>query len=368
MLKKELSSNTAQTFNLGLIVSTFLIVITGLITLYSASRGPGLQSLTKLQGSYFLGGCVLVAILMLIDSDVLRKLSYPLYVFCLGLLGLVLVVGHVGNGSQRWINLGLFRLQPSEFAKIAIILALARYFSTERKGGPYSLKRLLIPALLIAPYFILIKKQPDMGTAGIVLLTAASMILFVGVDWKSLLFVAIVTLVSVPLVYRYVLHDYQKNRVKTFLNPMSDPRATGYNALQCRIAVGSGGVLGKGYLEGTQAQLNFIPEQHTDFIFSVFAEERGFLGALFLLGLYAAYLWFSIKGIMGARDKFAMLITVGLTSVMFWHVFINIGMVIGVLPIVGVTLPFFSYGGSSMVMFMICTGLLLNVTRKKYIF
>jgi len=368
MLKKDVSDGVIKSFNLGLVFSTIAIVLSGLVTLFSASRGPGLQSLTKLQGTYFLVGCIIAILFVFIDSDIFRKLAYPSYIFCFALLVLVLLVGHVGNGSQRWINLGFFRLQPSEFAKIGIILALAKYFSTEKKGAPYTLRRLLIPALFILPYFIMIKKQPDMGTAGIVLLTAASMILFIGVDWKSLLFVLIVSLVSLPLVYHYVLHDYQKNRVKTFLNPLSDPRATGYNALQCRIAVGSGGILGKGYLDGTQAQLNFIPEQHTDFIFSVFAEERGFLGALFLLGLYAAYLWFSMKGIVGARDKFEMLLAVGLTAVMFWHVFINIGMVIGVLPIVGVTLPFFSYGGSSMMMFMICTALLLNITRKKYIF
>lgn len=367
MLKSD-SPEVIRSFNLGLVISTLLIVLTGLVTLYSASRGPGLQTLTKLQAIYFLSGCVLIAGIVFIESDLLKKLAYPTYAGCLLLLGLVLVVGHVGNGSQRWINLGFFRLQPSEFAKIAIILALARYFSDDKTGAPYSLKRLLVPALLIIPYFILIKKQPDMGTAGIVFLTAASMILFIGVEWKSIFLVLVVALISIPLAYKYVLHDYQRNRVKTFLDPTSDPKATGYNALQCRIAVGSGKVLGKGYLEGTQAQLNFIPEQHTDFIFSVFAEERGFLGALFLLGLYGSYLLFSVRAVLRARDKFELLIAVGLTAVMFWHVFINIGMVIGVLPIVGVTLPFFSYGGSSMMMFMICTALLLNISRKRYIF
>lgn len=367
MMKAD-SPGVIRSFNLGLVLSTLFIVLTGLITLYSASRGPGLQTLTKLQGLYFGVGCLLVAGIVFIDTDFLRKLAYPTYAACLLLLILVLLVGHVGNGSQRWINLGFFRLQPSEFAKIAIILALAKYFSDERGGAPYSLKRLILPGLLIIPYFILIKKQPDMGTAGIVFLTAASMILFIGVDWKSIFLVSVVALISLPLAYKYVLHDYQRNRVRTFLDPSSDPRATGYNALQCRIAVGSGKVLGRGYLEGTQAQLNFIPEQHTDFIFSVFAEERGFVGALFLLGLYASYLIFSVRAVLRARDKFEMLCAVGLTAVMFWHVFINIGMVIGVLPIVGVTLPFFSYGGSSMMMFMICTALLLNISRKRYIF
>lgn len=367
MLKAD-SPGVIRSFNLGLVLTTVFIVLTGLITLYSASRGPGLQSLTKLQGIYFLVGCLFVAGIVFVDTDFLKKLAYPAYGSCLLLLILVLVVGHVGNGSQRWINLGFFRLQPSEFSKIAIILALAKYFSDDRDGAPYSLRRLILPGLLIIPYFILIKKQPDMGTAGIVVLTAASMILFIGIDWKSLFLVTVVVLISLPLAYKYVLHDYQRNRVRTFLDPSSDPRATGYNALQCRIAVGSGKVFGRGYLQGTQAQLNFIPEQHTDFIFSVFAEERGFLGGLFLLVLYTAYLVFSIRAVLRARDKFEMLCAVGLTAVMFWHVFINIGMVIGVLPIVGVTLPFFSYGGSSMMMFMICTALLLNISRKRYIF
>jgi len=367
MLKTD-SPEVMRSVNIGLVVSTLLIVALGLTTLFSASRGAGLQSLTKLQAIYFGVGCLIVSGLIFLHSDILKKLAYPAYLSCLILLALVLVVGHVGNGSQRWINLGVFRLQPSEFAKIAIILALARYFSEEKLGGPYSLKRLMLPALLIIPYFLLIKKQPDMGTAGIVFLTAASMILFIGVEWKSIFLVLMVALISIPLAYKYVLHDYQRNRVRTFLNPTSDPKATGYNALQCRIAVGSGKWFGKGYLEGTQAQLNFIPEQHTDFIFSVFAEERGFLGALLLLGLYASYLFFSVRAILRARDKFELLVAVGLTAVMFWHVFINIGMVIGVLPIVGVTLPFFSYGGSSMMMFMICTALLLNISRKKYIF
>lgn len=357
-----------QRLNLGLTLSTFLIFIAGITTLYSATHGPGIQSLSKMQVIYFVAGLVVAAILFFVESEILYKVSYVTYAVCLVLLGLVLVVGHVGNGSQRWINLGFFRLQPSEFAKIAIVLTLARFFTDDQRGGPYSLRRLVLPALLILPYFILIKKQPDMGTAGIVFLTAASMILFVGVDWKSIVIVALVAVVSLPLAYKYVLHDYQKNRVKTFLDPTSDPRATGYNALQCRIAVGSGQVIGKGYMSGTQAQLNFIPEQHTDFIFSVFAEERGFIGALILLGFYGAYLFFGFRTVERARDKYETLVAFGLTAVMFWHVFINIGMVIGLLPIVGVTLPLFSYGGSSMMMFMISTGLLLNISRKRYIF
>lgn len=368
MYQSDTPTGFFKSFNLGLVFSTLLIFATGLLTLSSATKGPGLVTLTKMQLMYFVLGLVVGLCILFIDSEVLQKLSYVAYAVGLLLLGLVLVVGHVGNGSQRWINLGFFRLQPSEFAKIAIVLALAKYFTDDNRGGPYSLKRLAVPALMILPYFILIKQQPDMGTAGIVFLTAASIVLFVRVELKSFLFVALIGFISVPVAYKYVLHDYQRNRVKTFLDPSSDPRATGYNALQCRIAVGSGQVLGKGYQSGTQAQLNFIPEQHTDFIFSVFAEERGLVGGLLLLLFYGAYLFFACSIVARARDKFEVLVALGLTAVMFWHVFINIGMVIGVLPIVGVTLPLFSYGGSSMLMFMICTALLLNISRKRTIF
>jgi len=171
-----------------------------------------------------------------------------------------------------------------------------------------------------------------------------------------------------PIAYKFLLREYQQERVKTFLNPGRDPRAAGYNALQCKIAVGSGKILGKGYLKGTQAQLNFIPEQHTDFIFSVLAEERGFLGGLVLLALYAIYLLLALKSVLGARDKFEVLLAFGCTAMMFWHVFINVGMVAGILPIVGVTLPFFSYGGSSLLTFIFATAILINIGRRRYIF
>jgi rod shape determining protein RodA len=362
------SQNFIKTFNVGLIVSMFLLFLLGVITLYSAARGPGLFGLYKSQVLYFGVGLLMIAVLVFVDSEILEKISYLSYAVVLIMLGLVLFVGHDAKGSSRWFNLGFFHLQPSELAKVSIVMTLAKYFSDEKLGGPYTLKRLMAPAAFILPYFLLILKQPDMGTGGIVFLTAAAIILFVKVDWRSLVIVAVLGVITVPLAYKFVLHDYQRERVKTFLDPERDPKDTGYNALQCKIAVGSGQVLGKGYLKGTQSQLNFIPEQQTDFIFSVFAEERGFFGALILLALYGAYCFYSFRTVARARGKYEMLLAFGLTSVMFWHVFINVGMVIGVLPIVGVTLPFFSYGGSSLLTFMLITGLLLNISRKRYIF
>lgn len=361
-------STAIQGFDLGLLLTMFLLFAMGIVTLYSAAKGPGLQGLYKTELIFFGVGLVIGTGLFFMDSQILEKLAYVSYAICLILLGLVLAIGRVGGGSQRWIDLKIFHLQPSEIAKVAIVFTLAKYFSDDKEGGPYTLRKLVIPALLIAPYFVLTLLQPDLGTAGILFLIASSMIFFLRVHWKSLTIVAIIAAITVPVAYRYVLRDYQRERVKTFLDPGRDARGSGYNALQCKIAVGSGQWSGKGYLKGTQAQLNFIPEQHTDFIFSVFAEERGFVGVLILLTLYGFYTFFGLRTAARARGKFEMLLSFGLTSIIFWHFFINIGMVSGILPIVGVGLPFFSYGGSSLMTFMVATALLLNLGRKKYIF
>ncbi len=360
-------SGVIKTFNVGLFVSMLLTFILGIVTLYSASKGSGV-TLYKTQVIWFLLSLGVMAIILFFDSQILEKLAYPFYAICMVLLTLVLFVGRVGGGSQRWIDLKVFHLQPSEIAKLAIVFTLAKYFSDDKNAPPYTLRTLIVPGLLVAPFFLLILLQPDLGTAGVLFLVSASMVFFLKVHWRSLLTVAIVAMIALPLAYQFVLRDYQRDRVKTFLNPGRDARGTGYNALQCKIAVGSGKVFGKGFLRGTQSQLNFIPEQHTDFIFSVFSEERGFFGAMVLLALYWSYLFYSLRTVARARGKFEMLLAFGLTCIIFWHVFINIGMVIGVLPIVGVGLPFFSYGGSSMLTFMIATALLLNLSRKKYIF
>ncbi len=360
--------NVIKTFNVGLLVTMCILYMMGLMTVYSASRGAGLGDLYKTQLMWFGIGLAVTLVILFVDTQVFEKLAYPFYGVCLALLAAVLVVGNIGGGSQRWLRIGPFNLQPSEIAKLGIVLTLAKYFSDEKEGPPYTLKRLLIPAALVSPMFLLILKQPDLGTAGLLSLVAASMIFFLRVHWKSIAIVALIGAVIVPIAYEFVLHDYQRDRVKTFLNPGRDARGSGYNALQCKIAVGSGKGFGKGWLQGTQSQLNFIPEQHTDFIFSVFAEERGFMGSVVLLILYGTYCFFALRTVARARDKFQMLLAFGVTAIVFWHVFINIGMVIGVLPIVGVGLPFFSYGGSMLLTFMTSTAILLNLSRKRYIF
>ncbi len=360
--------NFIRTFNIGLIVTMLGLFAIGLITLMSATKGPGMAVLYRTQLLWFGIGLLISIAIVWVDSQVFEKLAYPSYAVCLLLLGLVLVFGKVGGGSQRWIGFAGFHIQPSEFSKIAIVFTLAKYFSDSKLLPPFSLRQLFWPILLVTPFFILILLQPDLGTAGVLSLVAGSMVLYLGVSWRSLIIVLVIAVTAVPLAYKYVLRDYQRDRVKTFWDPGRDARGSGYNALQCRIAVGSGRLFGKGYMKGTQAQLNFIPEQHTDFIFSVFAEERGLAGVAVLLSLYLIYAGFALRSVTRARDRFEMLLAFGLTSIVLWHAFINIGMVSGLLPIVGVGLPFFSYGGSSLLTFMFSTALLLNLGRKRYIF
>lgn len=363
------SQNVIKTFNVGLMMIVFLIFFLGILTLYSATRGtPGIENLFKTQLLWFGIGLVLSAGIIFVDEQVLEKVAYGLYFACLVLLVLVLFLGESGGGAQRWLRWASFRLQPSELAKIAMVFTYAKYFQDEKEGAPFTLRRLVIPLLILFPYLILTLKQPDMGTAAILFFTVASMIIFLKVNWKSFVIVVLIGLVTIPIGYQFFLRDYQRGRVKTFLDPGRDPKGSGYNAIQCKIAVGSGMIWGKGFRKGTQSQLNFIPEHHTDFIFAVFSEERGFAGALVLLLLYFLYCNFSLRIVAQARGKFEMLLAFGLTAIFFWHVFVNVGMVSGILPIVGVTLPFFSYGGSSLLTFMLATALLLNLSRKKYIF
>jgi len=357
-----------RTFNIELLIVALLIFVVGIVTLNSATSGPGYQFLVKKQLISF-GLAVIISLpFLFMDSQVFERFAYPFYAACIGLLTLVLFLGRIGGGAKSWFDFGFFDFQPSELTKIALVFGLAKYFSQDRKPGPYTLSRLILPALIIAPSLILIVVQPDIGTAGILFLAAASIILFLRMDWRSLFIVVMIGLVTVPVIYTFGLKDYQKRRVLAFLDPGSDPRGSGYNALQSKIAIGSGQVMGKGYLEGSQSQLNFIPEQHTDFIFSVLAEEWGFLGGMLVLLLYYFYCLFSLQTVANARDKFQMLLALGLTAIFFWHVVINIGMVVGMLPIVGVTLPLFSYGGTSLLMFILQTALLLNLSRKRYIF
>jgi rod shape determining protein RodA len=339
----------------------------GVWNLASASRSAHAPVWIS-QLSYMAVGAAIALGIGLFDYRRFMRLAYPFYGFVILLLLVVFVKGRVIMGARRWIDIGPVNLQPSELAKVAVALALARWFHMDagkRKDG-YGLLSLVVPALITLLPAVLILKQPDLGTALVVLCVGATQILFARVRWKTLALLAGVGIVAAFLVYPH-LKPYQRKRVETFLDPQADARGAGYHATQSMIAVGSGQGLGKGWGQGTQTLLSFLPEQHTDFIFSVWAEEHGFVGCLLLLALYYA-LVVSALGIAGnARDRFGHFLAVGVTAMLFWHAFINMGMVTGVLPVVGVTLPLMSYGGSSVVAVLTGIGLLNNVAMRRFV-
>jgi rod shape determining protein RodA len=339
----------------------------GIWNLASASRSA--HAPVWIQQTAWMGAGVVIALaITLFDTRTFQRLAWVLYALVLVLLVFVLVKGRYVMGARRWIGLGPLNLQPSELAKIAVALALASWFhaDADRRKDGYGLAGLAIPLGITLLPAVLVLKQPDLGTALIVCAVGFTQILFAKVRWKTLAILAVVAVGGATFAYPH-LKPYQKRRVETFLNPQGDALGAGYHATQSMIAIGSGQGLGKGWKQGTQTYFSFLPEQHTDFIFSVWAEEHGFVGCLLLVGLYFALVTSAIEICGGARDRFASFLAVGLTGMLFWHVFVNIGMVIGILPVVGVTLPLMSYGGSSVLTVLTAIGLLANVGMRRFV-
>lgn len=350
----------------------FILNAIGLVNLYSATHGISGDEMSTLfyqQLVWLFIGWGLFIILTIIDYQFLSRLAYVIYVLnLLALLG-VTFFGKVAYGAQRWIELFFFRYQPSETMKLAVIILFAHILSEKSTVGQgMTLKDLLWPLVLLGLPFALVVEQPDLGTAMMLMAIGGSMLLFIKVR-KSILVSAVgAIMIAAPLAWNFGLRDYQKNRVLTFLSPTTDPRGTGYNSIQSKIAVGSGKFWGKGFRKGTQAQLEFLPERHTDFIYSVLSEEWGFFGSLFVLGCFMVLFLIATKIANQANDKFAALLTVGVMAYVFWHMFINIGMVIGLLPIVGIPLPLLSYGGTSMLTTMCGLGIVSSVAYRRYLF
>lgn len=302
---------------------------------------------------------VLMLVIALLPMRLLLDYAYLIYFGGLLVLVGVDVVGHMGGGAQRWLKLGGVGFQPSEFMKLAMMLAVARYFHRLYPGDIQRPIYLILPVLIILAPAFLIYRQPSLGSAVIVLAVGGIMCFLAGVRWQYFAGIAAVALVSAPLAWQF-LHDYQKQRVMTFLDPQQDPLGAGYNILQSMIAIGSGGFFGKGFLEGSQSQLNFLPEKHTDFIFTMLAEEWGFFGSALVLGLYFTLLVAGMTVAQASRSTFGALLAAGVTAMFFLHVLINCGMVMGLLPVVGVPLPLLSYGGSITMAAVLAIGLLLN--------
>lgn len=356
-------------FDWGLLASALLVIGCGLATVLSATHSDKhlISGLLLRQGMWAGLGLVGMLVAVSFDYHLLERYGYFFYGAAVVLLAATAVMGSSGGGARRWIALGPFSLQTSEFAKLALAVALARNLHRQVGDRPLAVRALLVPVLLLAPPAVLILKQPDLGTVVVLALTVASVLLVAGLRLRLVVVLAAVLVPAVPHIWHH-LKPYQQRRVMTFIDPQADPLGSGYHIIQSKIAIGSGMLEGKGFLHGTQNRLNFLPEQHTDFIFSVFAEEWGFVGAGVLVCLYTALLLRCFMVAARARDAFGVLLAFALTAMIFCQVLVNVGMATGSLPVVGITLPFFSYGGSSLLASMIGVGLLLNISMRRFTF
>ena len=356
-------------FDWILLLTVIALAGIGIMNLYSATANwHETSSPIYIKQIIWLCGGVFIALLLCIfDYRHLHYFAIHIYVISVVLLAVVEVMGQTNMGATRWISLGFFNLQPSEVIKVAIILLLARLLGKTANPSGFGLFELWKPGLWVLIPVVLILKQPDLGTASMVVFIAGSMLLFAGLKRGTIIALGIMG-VLVAIGGWFGLHDYQRARIMTFLNPEADPLGRGYHIIQSKIAVGSGGLFGKGFAQGTQSQLSFLPERHTDFAFSVFAEEWGFTGCVVLLCLYLFLVIWGIYIARRASDRFGLFLAIGVTAMIFWHIVVNLGMVIGLLPVVGVPLPLFSYGGTSMVTTMIGVGLLMNVSMRRFMF
>ncbi|HXV26281.1 MAG TPA: rod shape-determining protein RodA [Alphaproteobacteria bacterium] len=345
--------------NWAMVVLICFVAGIGFVMLYSAAGGS-FSPWASRQMLRFAVGLVFLLSIAVVELRIWLRYAYLIYACALALLVAVEIVGEIGMGAQRWIDLGFFQLQPSELMKIALILALARYFHGLEMDSVGRILPLVPPLLLVAMPAILVLKQPDLGTAGMLIISGGALFFAAGVRlWKFGVLIA-GGLAAIPVSWN-LLHDYQRNRVLTFLDPERDPLGAGYHILQSKIAFGSGGVFGKGYLLGTQSHLNFLPEKQTDFIFTMLAEEFGLAGALTLLLIYAVLIAYGLAIAMRSRSHFGRLLAMGLTFNLFLFVFINMAMVMGIIPVVGVPLPLISYGGTAMLTVLIGFGLIMSV-------
>ncbi|MBS4773236.1 MAG: rod shape-determining protein RodA [Proteobacteria bacterium] len=354
-----------QSLSFAYIMFIFILAAVGVTMLYSAANGSwhpwALNQLLR-----FGIGLVVMITLALVDVKYFMRYAYVFYFGVLLLLIIVEVGGHVGMGAQRWINLGFIKLQPSELMKIALVLALARYFHGTSLQNIETMRGIMVPLLMVLVPSLLVMTQPDLGTALMLVFTAGAMFFAVGVQLWKFGIVLLGGIISLPIAWN-LLHDYQQNRVLTFLDPERDPLGAGYHIIQSKIALGSGGVFGKGFLKGTQSHLNFLPEKHTDFIFTMLSEEFGMIGAIFVVLVNILILAYSYAFALRTTSYFGKLAAVGLATNFFLYVMINMAMVLGLIPVVGVPLPLISYGGTVILSVMAAFGIILSVNINRNI-
>ncbi len=357
-------------FSYVLFLSVLTISIIGAVFVYSASNlsketifyGFFLKQITW----YLISFLIIIPTCMIFGYEGLKNKAYLFYIIVILSLIAVLFFGKFAGGSKRWINLGIVNFQPSEFAKIGIIILLANIYSESLSEKGLSFAELIKPMVLVFVPVVLVLEQPDLGTALLFIIIAASMTFFVKIKKKTFLLLLFWCCCLLPFLWYFFLEDYQKARVLTFLFPNRDPLGSSYQIIQSKIAIGSGMLTGKGFLNGTQKALSFLPEQHTDFIWSVIAEETGFLGTSFVLLCFITFFGAGLDISYNCQDDFGAILAFGLVSMLFWQFFINVCMVIGLMPIVGMALPFLSYGGSSVITNMLAVGILLSISMRRF--
>jgi len=354
-------------FDWPTLLAAGLISALGVVNIYSSTYPySGTATPLYLKQIYWLIlGFGILLLTLACDYRTFIRYGYPFFIFCIVLLVLVMVLGRTTSGSQRWLPLGIISFQPSELAKIGLILVMARFFTEKELAQGYGLRDLAIPFLLLGVPALLVFKQPDLGTVVLLGFIFLSILVFAGVRPQAWLTLGAACAIAAPIFW-FLLKDYQKTRLRVFLDPELDPLKTGYHITQSKIAVGSGGFWGKGFLQGTQSQLHFLPEQHTDFVFSVWAEEWGFVGSFVLLFLLLFLVSRGLKIASNSKDRGGAVLAIGISAMIFWQAFINIGMVVGLVPVVGVPLPLFSYGGTSLITTLIGIGILMNVSMRRF--
>jgi rod shape determining protein RodA len=358
-MKFKLPFKFPHDFDWLIFASVIILVVLGVAVIYSTSyNDPANKNLALYQGIYALIGFAVAFLLASIDYRAIKSYYLILYLIGIALLLIVLVLGKTVYGATRWINLGFFQLQPSEIFKLILILFLAKFLSDQTYE--LNIKRIILIIFLIFIPAVLILLEPDLGTTLVLVVIMIGMIIVAGARKIYLFGLGILTIIALPLSW-FLMRDYQKQRILTFFNPASDPFGAGYNVLQSIIAVGSGGILGRGLGQGSQSQLNFLPIKHTDFIFAVFAEELGFIGAIILLLLFVILLLRIIRAAKIASDNFGMLIAVGISMMFIFQILVNIGMNIGIMPVTGIPLPFVSYGGTSLIVNLAAMGILFSI-------
>lgn len=368
---KDKLSEFFKRYDFSFFLAMGLIFTIGIFNLYSATNTQiesTESNLYKTQLIWFGLALIIGFIVSLINVKTIFRFSYLFYFINVVLLVLVLFLGKEGMGAVRWIAFGPIRFQPSEFCKLAIVFALSRWYATSYPHLTLGLTNIIFPLIIASVPAVLIMLQPDLGTGGMLILIFLVMTFYRKLQWSSIIKVVFIGIIGATLMYNFALRDYQKKRVQNFIDPYQDAKGSGYNAIQSQIAIGSGLFLGKGFMKSSQASLNFLPENHTDFIFSVYNEEHGFLGSLILISLFL-FLLLRLIWLARSVDRiFDSILVIGIMAIFFWHTLINMSMVAGLFPIVGIPLPFMSYGGSNLLTFGISIGIVTSISNERRIF